>query len=297
MYHNTKVLFIITLPFYTLLIGLIVQAEDVASKDKDIPNFLIQWPVDTKKIKKISSTFGESRYDHFHNGIDIPGENILVYPLEKGRLLWLRNKIRRLNEVQFGGGKTIVLDHKKFWSGYMHLNSISPQIDSEEIIKRESKIGRSGKTGHSGGAHLHFFIYEPIKKRIYNPLYFVGENIIQDRKPPVFKGYYKINSDPSNPKNNRYLFIDLKDQGIAQEKWGVFYLKIFNDKKNIIRDIQFDFIEFKNYQWQSSQGHPFSEIFYGPYYFLSNTTKKSIYWEAGGFSGPSLKKDYKPKNR
>ena len=258
-------------------------------RNPEIPDLLIRYPVDTSKIKKISSTFGESRYDHFHNGIDIPGENIPVYPLKKGRLLWFRNKTRRLNEAPFGGGRTIILEHKNFWSGYMHLREINFQLGTWGIIEPETEIGRSGKSGHSGGGHLHFFIYESAKKRIYNPLYFFNENITQDKKPPVLKNYYKINLNPKSTKSHESLFADIKDQGVARERWGIFFLKIFDDKGNLIKNIQFDFIEFKDHHWRTPQGYRFSEIFHGYYYFLSNTTKKTIFWEAGGFQGPSIK--------
>ena len=44
----------------------------------------LNWPVSDKIKNGISSTFGESRNDHFHGGIDIPGENLPVLPVYKG---------------------------------------------------------------------------------------------------------------------------------------------------------------------------------------------------------------------
>ena len=40
------------------------------------------------QIPYVSSTFGESRKDHFHNGLDLAGVSKAVHPLAKGYLLY-----------------------------------------------------------------------------------------------------------------------------------------------------------------------------------------------------------------
>ena len=42
-------------------------------------NFNFQWPL---KEGLITSTFGESRADHFHDGVDIVSANKNIYPVE-----------------------------------------------------------------------------------------------------------------------------------------------------------------------------------------------------------------------
>ena len=88
-------------------------------------------------------------------------------------------------ELPFGGGKTILVEHGDTWSGYMHLSDIEPQIYKNSMVKDSESLGISGNTGHSGGAHLHFFIFQPEKNIMYNPLLILDEkdrNLIQGKK-------------------------------------------------------------------------------------------------------------------
>lgn len=67
----------------------------------------LNWPVRSSKELQISSTFGESRFDHFHNGLDIPGENLKVYPVKEGEICWHHTAFTYPNELPFGGEKRL----------------------------------------------------------------------------------------------------------------------------------------------------------------------------------------------
>ncbi len=288
--------------YYFIISILAIGFSSTNSKELDeIREDKFYWPVKGKKGKKVSSTFGEPRVDHFHNGVDIPGENLSIYPLQKGNLIWMRSNKRRLNEVPAGGGNTIILKHKKIWSGYMHLKEIDKDITPGFLISSEDPIGYSGNTGHSGGAHLHFFIYAPQSKRYYNPFLFLEKEFIKDEKPPIVKGYYaklskkvfKINLDRSIALSDDHsILVDLKDRGVGNERWGIYMLKVFSpDSIDYSYDLKFDYIEFNDFQWTNSDHLPYEKIYYRNKYYLRNQFKSNVAlkWEASGFTGPSIK--------
>ena len=43
-------------------------------------------PIDENKIR-ITSTFGEFRTDHFHNGVDFGGSKMEIYPMADGEIV------------------------------------------------------------------------------------------------------------------------------------------------------------------------------------------------------------------
>ncbi len=264
-------------------------------KSKNSRSLKIKWPISHKKANKISSTFAESRYDHFHNGLDIPVRGMAVQPISKAKVLWVRNPKRRLNETPFGGGNTVVLQHDDIWSAYMHLQKIDSEKVSQELLSVDDRIGDSGRTGHSGGYHLHFFIFDFKLSRFYNPLMLINKKIIKDIKPPQLK-YYRVSSSSQTKKGelvqkkipNNTLLAKIEDRGMGSEKWGIYYLKVYDDKKNILRDLKFDYIQFLNHHWVTSNKKKFDEIYYGNQYILHRPANMKIKWEAGGLHGPSL---------
>ena len=267
-------------------------------------SFNLKWPIEknNQPYTKISSTFGESRLDHFHNGLDVPGEGLPVYNLNNGILLWGKQGKSRSNEIPFGGGKTVIIEHSNFWSGYMHLNEIESLLYT---LQPQDKIGISGKTGHSGGAHLHFFIYDPQVKKYYNPLLLYDKSIVIDTKPPILKGYFVKNTlgalvltktakdlDVQNP-----LFAFLQDSGISAEKWGIYTFKVYTQENNITKIIYnfvSDYIYFDGLHWLASNHQKFEDIYasnqYSTHLKLTNvlSSKDTYYIEATGFTGPSF---------
>ena len=112
------------------------------------------------KIPYISSTFGESRHDHFHNGLDLAGERKSIYPMAKAKLLYRYYQSDDPYVAERGPGNTIFLDHGNgWWSSYYHLFADRQEkLLREEEISVDEKIALMGNTGRSGGAHLHFLL-------------------------------------------------------------------------------------------------------------------------------------------
>lgn len=281
-------------------------AQDDSGKKSS--GWQLKWPVDTHKTFIISSTFGESRMDHFHNGLDIAGKGINVYPVQKGQLVWKTQSVMRPGDIPFGGGKTIVLRHAEIWSGYMHLSAINPELQKLNEIPQDTSLGKSGDTGHSGGAHLHFFIYDPHQKKMINPLPYLETGMYKNSLPPVSAGYgimvedgfVKLNLKRTFKMSEDFPFyVRVIDSGTGREKWGVYKLESFTDEemKNPVRSYVFNYLIFKDKHWRTSNGFIFEDAYYENWLNLGTGFKKNkkIIWKASGYLGPEITEEAKIK--
>lgn len=269
------------------------------------------WPVEKDKKYQISSTFGESRMDHFHNGIDLPGEGMKILAPKDSRVLYRINAEVTPGEMPFGGGNTLILDHGdqgaagNVWSGYMHLSAVSEAVMKNAPLARGEKIGASGNTGHSGGPHLHFFVYNTAERSVINPLILLADTYYRDTKPPELKEWGVLLSDKFasiNPEKPFRLSADypvyalLQDHGVGAERWGVYEYNILIDDKPAITAI-FDKIWFKGDSWRLTSGQAFEDIFYRNFYALTTKVRraKKIAVEAKDLKGNSFKKSFELK--
>jgi len=189
-------------------------------------NFM--WPIDIQKENHlITSTFGESRYDHFHAGIDISGENLPIYPIKEGNLLYIdfKNMYSIIKRFPSGSGNQIWLDHKNgYWSGYFHLKKFFIPDNKFNILSNEC-LGLSGNTGRSMGAHLHFFILENYGEKIINPFKILSQE--EDSFPPVIEYLLFI-----IPENERITIIVPEEENyIRLTQPRPIYLKIYDPGK------------------------------------------------------------------
>lgn len=141
------------------------------------------WPINRgfPELRGLTSTFGESREDHFHNGVDIAGLNDEVKPIAPGTFLFTRNAEDDPFAPLIGPGNFVIVDHGKgWWSGYYHL--AKPGKARSGPVDANTVIGYSGNTGHSVGAHLHFFISKDYGKTMVNPLIVLPGTV--DQNPP-----------------------------------------------------------------------------------------------------------------
>jgi len=288
----------ITIGIITALTAAVLSAATVT----DESGFHIHWPVDTKKTFIISSTFGESRLDHFHNGLDIVGKGIGVYPVLNGRLLWKTRATFRPGDIPFGGGKTVVLDHNGLWSGYMHLLEINAKLDKTAEVNVEEPIGKSGDTGHSGGAHLHFFIYDSVNRKMLNPLPYLVSGVYKNNNPPVATGYgILVEKDFLNldlKKTFRMskefpIYANIVDSGVGREKWGIYTFESYADEdmRTPIEKYIFNYIVFADNRWKTSNGKIFEDVYYDNWLNMGSGFKKTrkIIWKAAGYLGPEAR--------
>ena len=208
-------------------------------------NFSFRWPVDSQVI---TSTYGESRGDHFHDGIDMTGTGDNVHPIEQGTLLYSWNKSLFPLENYWGGGNYKVLAHSNgSLSVYMHLQD----IDNLQQSYGESDIlGQIGDTGHSYGKHLHLSLLYPGKRESINPLKVLPAH--NDVKAPEIMNFYirienkyiRINNNSDIRLTKHYpLLIEIRDTIKGNENLGIYRIKaVFNGKE--VLNCNFDKIEF-----------------------------------------------------
>ncbi|MBV6494109.1 MAG: hypothetical protein LDLANPLL_02135 [Turneriella sp.] len=270
-------------------------------------NIVYEWPAEKNKKNQISSTFGESRTDHFHNGIDLPGKGTKILAPREGRVLYRVTENSAAGEMPFGGGNMLVLEHTSneantHWTGYMHLTSFSDAVLENKPISTGDKLGITGDTGHSGGPHLHFFIFNPIERAMVNPLLLMNDLYYEDTKPPTAKEWGVLLEDKFatiNPEKPFRLsadfpvYIFLQDHGKGGERWGVFEYKVLLDGKEALK-ATFDRTFFKDGEWKLSNGYKFEDIFYRNYYSLTAGVRRSkeVFVEAKDIKGNTFTKKY-----
>lgn len=265
----------------------------------------IDWPVEKDKKYQISSTFGESRLDHFHNGIDLPGEGMKVLTPRDGRVLYRIQTEFTPGEMPFGGGNTLVIDHGDQWTGYMHLKTMADAVLQSFRLTAGEKIGTSGNTGHSGGAHLHFFIYDAANRAMLNPLIVMPHTYYADTRAPEAKEwgvlladkFASVNPDKGFRLTSDYpVYLLLQDHGLGRERWGIYEYKVTIDDKEVL-SAKFDRILFKDDAWQLGTGQSFEDIFFKNYYSLTTQVRRSkkIGIEAKDIKGNTFTKTYELK--
>lgn len=114
-------------------------------------NGKMRWPI---QMGKITSPFGNRVHPvtgktTLHNGVDIavPEGRAVVSP-EKGKILKIWEDTT--------GGKQLLIEHENgFVTGYAHL-SVNDLFKVGDTVSHTDIVARTGNTGQSTGAHLHF---------------------------------------------------------------------------------------------------------------------------------------------
>jgi hypothetical protein len=206
-------------------------------------NLSFNWPVNVKD-SIITSTFGESREDHFHDGVDIICPNDNFHPIEKGTLLYTWNRSLFPLENYWGGGNYKVIAHGDgSLAIYMHLQD----VENLKLDYNESDIvGLIGNTGHSFGRHLHFSILDPDKRESTNPLKQLPS--YSDVKAPEIMNFYiriddryiRLNDKSDIRLTKHYpLLIEIRDTFKGDENLGLYNIKVSLNGKTVA-DYTFD---------------------------------------------------------
>ena len=208
----------------TIIISILILALSSVS---------FRWPVDNARL---TSTFGESRADHFHDGIDMISDSDKVYPVNKGRLLFTWNKAMFPLDNYWGGGNYKIIRHEgNMVSVYMHLQDGD---DLKQSFEENDIIGYVGNTGHSYGKHIHFSLLDIVKRESVNPFEILPR--YDDSQPPQIMNFYiklgdkyvLIRENSSIRLTRHYpLLVEVRDTVTGRENLGIYKIRaVFNGK-------------------------------------------------------------------
>ncbi|HPS58489.1 MAG TPA: M23 family metallopeptidase [Spirochaetota bacterium] len=208
----------------TLVVSIIILA---------LSNVSFRWPVDNARL---TSTFGESRADHFHDGVDMISDSDKVYPVNKGRLVFTWNKSMFPLQNYWGGGNYKIIKHEgNMVSVYMHLQDGD---DLKQVYEENEIIGYVGNTGHSYGKHIHFSLLDNVKRESTNP--FIMLPRYEDSQPPQILNFYVkvadkyvlIRENSSIRLTRHYpLLVEIRDTVTGKENLGIYRIRaVFNGK-------------------------------------------------------------------
>jgi murein DD-endopeptidase MepM/ murein hydrolase activator NlpD len=276
---------------------------------KNYPKGYFCWPVEAKIA--IVANFGELRPNHYHMGLDCKTdqrENVPVVAAAEGY-------IARVKIEPFGFGRAIYINHPNgLTTLYAHLNEFYPQLEKyikqqqyerkswniyidvpENLfpVKKGQFIAKSGNTGGSMGAHLHFEIRDTKTDKVLNPLLFglpIADNVAPDiyklavydrrlstyeQKPVIFSlkkvnGIYVPAGGTINIKTDRVSFavnaFDCYNGSTNQN--GIFGATLSDQNKNLLSfemdSISYDDTRYLNahidYKTKSSGGSYFQHL-------------------------------------
>lgn len=121
-----------------------------------------------------------------HNGTDFKANYENVYAVLDGI-------VTESGWNSGGGGNYIKIRHSNtFVTSYLHLSEI--YYKAGEFVKAGFIIAKSGNTGNSTGAHLHFAVTE--KGKYINPIRFLNDLIAANN---LIATYYETGRDQYNP--------------------------------------------------------------------------------------------------
>jgi len=199
--------------------------------DQILPSLLAEsrrfsWPVQKgvfPQLARISSTFGESRTDHFHAGVDVAGDKEEVHPVAGGKVLFYQFESMNPYRPMPGAGNQIWLDHGDgVWSGYYHL---SESRLSKAYVETSNVIALTGHTGRSGGPHLHFIVTENYGQTYLNPMIDLLPKAVEHNAPIIehlvfltSNGVSRIKADSKEHSirlsRNYPIYAELTDPGL-----------------------------------------------------------------------------------
>ncbi|MCB1179721.1 MAG: M23 family metallopeptidase [Leptospiraceae bacterium] len=241
---------------------------------------IFSWPIQTDSIKnRLTSLFGESRVDHFHNGVDISSDNEAVRAMGDGVLLYSRYEDDSPFSNEAGSGNCVWLGHKEgFLSGYFHLKDGREDglLEKEEVHSGEV-IGKSGNTGHSSGSHLHFIVAKENGKKIINPLPLLP--FAEDKRPPQIsqliltigdKYTYINDGDNINISQSFPVSVPIIDSvDKAGMRRGVKKIEFYFNRK-LLKTSNFNEISLKGKYWVNEDGLKFNDLFYQGNYYIGD---------------------------
>lgn len=273
-------------------------------KSEGKPEFV--WPIQGLELSSlITSTFGESRKDHFHNGLDISSVLQPVRSMGDGFILYSRYAEDNPFEEERGSGNIVWVAHKNgYVSGYYHLGGTRNElVKNHSQVKAGDTLGISGNTGHSTGGHLHFVLGKDYGKTLLDPLSYLPA--VEDTMPPqvsnlfihVGENYTNLNDgDNINVSKAFPLTVSIIDGGIKNsQRRGIKEVKyLFNGE--VYKKANFESLQFDGNKWKTKDGHSFDDLFFKDRYLVGVLNLKAgentIKVQTKDFSGQDSERNF-----
>lgn len=214
----------------------------------------------------ITSTFGGSRKDHFHTGIDLAATEEELRALSDSEAIFVSRNDKR--SIFYGNGNLVILEDSESKLRYNYSHMMDDTINIEKrAYSRGERVGLVGNSGHSTGNHVHFELEDTEQKRLVNPITILN---FKDTKKPIIEDIYFITKDNQKisifetryvPRGGK-LFIKCKDL-IDNSPFYVapYSIELIIDSKDIYR-ITFDYLTKKENSYiLSNTNLNFSELY------------------------------------
>ncbi len=220
-----------------------------------------RWPLNDGTI---TSSFGESRWDHFHDGVDMVSSDNRAFPVEPGMLLFFWDKTLFPLENYPGGGNYAIVEHRKgLHSVYMHLENGMPR---KSIYGADEPLGTIGNTGHSYSRHVHFSLVRPVERSSVNPMALLPP-VVDGTPPRITEIAFRIADrivivrDNANIRLTRHypLLVKITDSMSGRENLGIYRLAAFHNGKKTL-DVEFKGIDYSGNRL-TVQGRGFDGLF------------------------------------
>lgn len=247
--------------------------------------FCARIPVDENRIR-ITSTFGEFRTDHFHNGLDFGGYRLEVFPISDGEVVYYFDSEEDPTRQVFGVGNNLILEHSNnIRSYYYHLDDGTIQKSFAKVTE-QNVVALTGNTGRSGGAHLHLVIEDMKNGRVIDPFEYLKLPKNTDTSPLIHGIYLRTETRLIQIKDRmpfRYngelkLFVKAYDL-LGNITVGLKRVRIFiND--SLVRDYDFSYFIKRDNVYFISPHYLFEDVYGVDSHFYRGgefTPKRGLY--------------------
>ncbi|MEI0604899.1 M23 family metallopeptidase [Brachyspira alvinipulli] len=223
-------------------------------------------PIDNTRIR-ITSTFGEFRTDHFHNGVDFGGSGMEIYPIQDGEIVYYHDEYEDPTRPIYGVGNILMIEHPdSVRSYYYHIEPGTIEKSYAKVTEKDV-VALTGNSGRSGGAHLHLTIENMKEGLVIDPLEYL--NITKgSEQAPLIHGIYlrtenrliQIKDQMSMRYNGEIkLFVKAYDL-LGSIPMGLKRVKIYmNDE--LLRDYDFTYFIKRDNIYYISPNYTFEEVY------------------------------------
>ncbi len=153
-----------------------------------------EWPVEKRVL---TATFGESRGNHLHGGIDLGGEEQPVHPIAAGEVILSHEEGVDFSSLPIGLGNFIALQHQGGTrSVYAHLKAgtlLTKGGRRVGEVRLQEILGVVGDSGYSQGRHLHLSLLDTETGTVLNPLQVLPA--LPDRQPPKIRQIWLLRKE------------------------------------------------------------------------------------------------------